>query len=291
MAAGRADLLPRDSRSLDRARLGEHLTSTDLDPAVKGSMIWSHNSLVNRPDVETVRRGLSRDDLFTVVIDHCLTDTARHADILLPSTTQLEHFDIQGSWGHRYVGLNHPAIPPLGAAKPHSEILCALAARMGLDESALQEDDESIARSSLPKGFDWEALTARLAESTAARSASGLRRLQGGLGKGSARSERVEAARRRARRFPQTLDRQRSLPLELHLREHATAQRAAGHRDPGDEPGRCRKAWLGGRRRGACSEPARRDRCAPLRDGGRGDRDSGSSRANAGGPDHRERTQ
>lgn len=160
-AAERADLLPRQARSLDRARLGEILNSQDLDPPVKGLMVWGHNPLVNQLDIETVRRGLCRADLFTVVIEHCMTDSARHADILLPSTTQLEHFDIQGSWGHQYVGLNQPAIAPLGEAKPHTEILRLLARRMGLTEPALFEDDETIAKSSLPADFDWRALVAQ----------------------------------------------------------------------------------------------------------------------------------
>ncbi len=161
VAAERADILPRKVRSLDRARLGEILTSEALDPPVKGLLVWGHNPLVNQPDVETVRRGLCRDDLFTVVIDHCLTDSARHADIVLPSTTQLEHFDIQGSWGHHYVGLNHPAIAPLGEARPHTVILRSLAERLGLKEPALFEDDETIAKSSLPADFDWERLKAQ----------------------------------------------------------------------------------------------------------------------------------
>ncbi len=155
------ELSPAGTRSLDRARLGQILTSTDLDPPVKGLMVWGHNSLANQIDAETVRQGLNRDDLFTVVIEHFMTDTARYADIVLPSTTQLEHFDIQGSWGHHYVGLNQPAIPPLGEAKPHSEIMRLLAARMKLDEPALFMDDEAIARSSLPEGFDWGTLQAQ----------------------------------------------------------------------------------------------------------------------------------
>ncbi len=158
-AAERPDLLPRETRSLDRARLGEILTSETLDPQVKGLMIWGHNPLVNQIDVETVKRGLSREDLFTVVIDHFVTDSARHADIVLPSTTQLEHFDVQGSWGQQYVTMNQPAVAPLGEAKPHTEILRLLAQRMGLSEPALLEDDEAIGRSSLPQEFDWQALT------------------------------------------------------------------------------------------------------------------------------------
>ncbi len=152
------ELSPDGTRSLDRGRLGDYLTSSDLDPPVKGLMIWGHNALVNQIDAGAVRQALCRNDLFTVVIEHFMTDTAKHADIVLPSTTQLEHFDVQGSWGHSYVGLNHPAISPLGESKPHAEILRLLAHQMGLDEPALFEDDETIARSSLPEDFDWETL-------------------------------------------------------------------------------------------------------------------------------------
>ncbi len=160
-AAERADLLPAETRSLDRARLGEILTSETLDPPVKSLFVWGHNPIVNQLDAEAVRRGLAREDLFTVVIDHALTDTARHADIVLPSTTQLEHFDVQGAWGHHYVGLNNPAIAPLGEARPHTEILRLLAEALGLDHPALFEDDETIARSSLRPDFDWEGLKAQ----------------------------------------------------------------------------------------------------------------------------------
>jgi anaerobic selenocysteine-containing dehydrogenase len=124
-------------------------------------MVWGTNPMVSQLDVEAVRSGLLRDDLFTVAIDHFMTDTVRHADIVLPSTTQLEHFDIQGSWGQHYIALNRPAIAPLGETKPHAEILRLLAERMGLDHPALKEDDEAIARSSLPDGFDFEDLSAR----------------------------------------------------------------------------------------------------------------------------------
>ncbi|WP_135505233.1 molybdopterin-containing oxidoreductase family protein [Roseovarius aestuariivivens] len=152
------ELSPEGTRSLHRGQLGRVLTSPDLDPPIKGLMVWGHNPLVNQIDAETVRQGLCRKDLFTVVIEHFMTDTARHADIVLPSTTQLEHFDVQGSWGHCYVGLNHPAISPLGESKPHSEIMRLLAGEMGLDEPALFANDETIARSSLPSDFDWETL-------------------------------------------------------------------------------------------------------------------------------------
>jgi anaerobic selenocysteine-containing dehydrogenase len=150
--ASRADLRPAPARSLDLARLGEHLTSEELEPPVKGLMVWGMNPAAVLPDVGTVRRGLARDDLFTVVLEHFVTDTARYADLVLPSTTQLEHFDLVGAWGHHYISLNEQAIPPLGEALSHGEVMRRLAVRLGLDRPALRETDEEIAASSLPEG-------------------------------------------------------------------------------------------------------------------------------------------
>jgi anaerobic selenocysteine-containing dehydrogenase len=93
--------------------------------------------------------GFSRDDLFTVVIEQFQTDTADYADIVLPATTQLEHFDIHASYGHLYWTINHPAIQPLGEAKPNSEIFRLLSRRMGFDEPCFKDTDEEIAKSAL----------------------------------------------------------------------------------------------------------------------------------------------
>lgn len=152
LRAERADLIPAGAspRILDMARLGETLTDSSLDPKVHGLMIWGTNPAVVQPDAGRVRQGLSREDLFTVVIEHFLTDTARFADVVLPSTTQLEHFDVLGAWGHQYITANLPAIEPLGEAKSHGEITRLLAQRMGLDHPALRESDEEMAASALP---------------------------------------------------------------------------------------------------------------------------------------------
>jgi anaerobic selenocysteine-containing dehydrogenase len=87
-----------------------------------------------------------------------MTDTAAFADIVLPSTTQLEHFDAQGAWGHHYISVNHPAIEPLGEAKSHGEILRLLARGMNLTHPALHETDEQIAAAALPADVDLAAL-------------------------------------------------------------------------------------------------------------------------------------
>ncbi|HVT44592.1 MAG TPA: molybdopterin-dependent oxidoreductase [Thermoanaerobaculia bacterium] len=161
LRAARPDLIPGNPRRLDMGRLGATLTDAALDPPVKALMIWGHNPAVVLPDASRVREGLAREDLFTVVIEHFMTDTARYADVVLPSTTQLEHFDIVGAWGHHYVSVNHAAIAPLGEAKSHGEVMRLLAKKMRIDHPALQESDEEIARSALPEGVDYEDLAER----------------------------------------------------------------------------------------------------------------------------------
>ena len=152
-AAARADLRQEKARSLLLPRLGEILDGTAGGAPVKGLMVWGTNPAVVLNDSQRVRAGLNREDLFTVVIEHFMTDTARHADIVLPSTTQLEHFDLHGAWGHFYVALNKPAITPLGESKSHGEITRLIARRMGLNHPALQESDKDIAAAALPAGM------------------------------------------------------------------------------------------------------------------------------------------
>jgi anaerobic selenocysteine-containing dehydrogenase len=102
-----------------------------------------------------VLRGLKRDDLFTVVIEQFMTDTARHADYVLPATSQLEHLDLLWSWGHSYLTLNLPAIGPRGESLPNTEIFRRLARRMGFEEPCFLESDEEIARGALTSAHPW----------------------------------------------------------------------------------------------------------------------------------------
>jgi anaerobic selenocysteine-containing dehydrogenase len=90
-----------------------------------------------------------------------MTDTARYADVLLPSTTQLEHFDIVGSWGHHYISLNERAVAPLGESLSHGEVARRLARRLGLTHPAFYESDEQIAAAALPDGVTIERLRER----------------------------------------------------------------------------------------------------------------------------------
>jgi anaerobic selenocysteine-containing dehydrogenase len=73
-----------------------------------------------------------------------MTDTARHADVVLPATTQLEHFDAHWSWGHHYVSYNEPAIAPRGQACANTETFRRLAARLGLEDPCFRESDEEM---------------------------------------------------------------------------------------------------------------------------------------------------
>jgi anaerobic selenocysteine-containing dehydrogenase len=125
---------------------------------VKAIIIYNNNPVAVCPESDKVIAGFSREDLFTVVIDHFQTDTADYADIVLPATTQLEHYDVHKSYGHLYMLANNPAIAPVGEALPNSEIFRRLAARMGFDEACFRDSDEDICRTALAGKADWEAL-------------------------------------------------------------------------------------------------------------------------------------
>ena len=165
----RPDLSPA-VRTINMIRLGEALTTPNGDvggPPVRALVVYNSNPAAVAPDRNAVLEGLRREDLFTVVLEHFQTDTADYADILLPATTQLEHWDLHLSYGHHYVSLNRPSIEPLGESLPNSEIFRRLAARMGLDEPSLRDDDLTIIRQALDspspnlKGVTLEALMER----------------------------------------------------------------------------------------------------------------------------------
>ena len=156
-ALERPDLLGgRRPRTINQAKLGDALTSAQ--PPVKAIIIYNNNPVAVCPESDKVIAGFSREELFTVVIDHFQTDTADYADIVLPATTQLEHYDVHKSYGHLYMLANNPAIAPVGESLPNSEIFRRLAARMGLDEPCFRESDEDICRTALAGKADWEAL-------------------------------------------------------------------------------------------------------------------------------------
>jgi anaerobic selenocysteine-containing dehydrogenase len=160
----RADLRPGPVRTINMSALGAALTDTTLDPPVTALLVWCSNPAQIAPDALAVRRGLNRADLFTVVLEQFMTDTARYADVVLPATTQLEHLDALFSWGHHYLTWNEPAIVPRGEAKPNTEIFRLLAARLGLDDPCFSETDEQMLATlfaSTPGGVTLDELRTR----------------------------------------------------------------------------------------------------------------------------------
>jgi anaerobic selenocysteine-containing dehydrogenase len=150
-ALWRDDLRPRPARALSMTRLGEGLLEAGAPP-VKVLFVYGSNPAASIPHQSKVLRGLARDDLFTVVVEHFLTDTARYADILLPATMAVEHQDLLIAYGHLYLTWNEPAVRPAGQCLPTSEIFRHLSKALGLDEPALYDSDEAMARQVLGSG-------------------------------------------------------------------------------------------------------------------------------------------
>lgn len=146
-ALHREDLSPPNTRTINMSLLGQALAASDAGvggPPVKALVVYNSNPAAIAPDMNAVIAGFQREDLFTVVLEHFRTDTTDYADWVLPATTQLEHWDVHGSYGHLYAALNRPAIAPLGQALPNTEIFRRIAARMGLDHPALRDSDETM---------------------------------------------------------------------------------------------------------------------------------------------------
>jgi anaerobic selenocysteine-containing dehydrogenase len=151
-------------RMVNMSQLGDALTKLN-DPPIHAMYVYNSNPAVVAPDSNAVLSGLKREDLFTVVHDCFITDTARYADIVLPATTHIENFDIHRSYGHTSVLINHPAIAPVGESRSNSDTFRALAKALGLTQPELFESDESLARGALDwshaklQGKSYDALT------------------------------------------------------------------------------------------------------------------------------------
>jgi anaerobic selenocysteine-containing dehydrogenase len=162
-ALERPDLIWNAPRTINMSTIGDALLDAD-DPPVRGLFVYNSNPVAVAPESAKVVAGFARENLFCVVHDVFLTDTADYADIVLPATTQLEHVDIHSSYGHLYALANNAAIAPLGEAKPNTEVFRQLAVRMGFDEPCFRESDEEMASYAFlaehprAKGLSWETL-------------------------------------------------------------------------------------------------------------------------------------
>jgi anaerobic selenocysteine-containing dehydrogenase len=148
----RADLqqaaLGREARLVNMSLVGQALTTLDTPP-VKALVVYNSNPAAIAPDQNAVLRGLRREDLFTVVLEQFQTDTADHADIVLPATTFLEHTDLYFAYGHYYLQMARPALAAPGETKSNVEIFRLLAGRMGFDDACFADTDDDMIRTLL----------------------------------------------------------------------------------------------------------------------------------------------
>jgi len=140
----RPDLAPQGTRTLDLVDFGRHLVEDDLDPPLRALFIYNHNPIVVHPDQNRMRRGLARDDIFSVGIEVAMTESMAHCDIVLPAATHFEYSDLYASYGHQWLQRAEPVIPPLGESLPNTEIFRRLAARFGFDESCFNASDAEL---------------------------------------------------------------------------------------------------------------------------------------------------
>ncbi len=164
-ALQRPDLLgARRPRTLNMSSIGDDLlreASADFGPQIEALVVYNSNPVAVAPESPKVVRGFLRDDLFTVVLEHFMTDTADHADYVLPATTQLEHLDVHTSYGHTWALINEAAIAPVGEAKPNTQIFRELAQRMGFTEACFTDSDEAIARVAFKQQVSFDELRAK----------------------------------------------------------------------------------------------------------------------------------
>jgi anaerobic selenocysteine-containing dehydrogenase len=143
-AAGKASDCPPTPRTINMNRLGAALISEARDPRIESLYVFGANPVASAPNAPKIIEGLKRDDLFTVVHEQFLTDTARYADIVLPATTQLEQLDLHRPYGHDVLALNQPLCAVRGEAKSNWDTMRALAEAMGYDEPWLKADAREV---------------------------------------------------------------------------------------------------------------------------------------------------
>ena len=158
----RPDLLAgREPRTINMSTIGDALLSPPsaaFGPRIDALVVYNSNPVAVAPQSTQVVAGFAREDLFTVVLEQFQTDTADYADILLPATTQLEHFDVHKSYGHTYVMSNEPAIAPRGEARTNTDVFRQLAQRLGYTDACLAETDEEIGAQAFGPAIDFARL-------------------------------------------------------------------------------------------------------------------------------------
>ncbi len=139
-AVNKRSQCPAAGRWVNMNRLGAALTGEIQDPPIKSLFVFAANPAASSPNSGRIIEGLRREDLFTVVHELFMTDTADYADIVLPATSQLEQTDLHKAYGHTYLSYNHQAVQPLGESKSNWELMTLLAQKMGFEEPWLRQD-------------------------------------------------------------------------------------------------------------------------------------------------------
>jgi anaerobic selenocysteine-containing dehydrogenase len=135
---------PAPGRIINMNRIGAALCGEVSGPEIQSLFVFCANPMISAPNTARVQQGLQREDLFTVVHDLFMTDTARQADIILPATSQLEQVDLHRGYGHTVLGYNHAAIAPLGESKSNWEVMQLLSQAMGFNEPWLSETADEV---------------------------------------------------------------------------------------------------------------------------------------------------
>lgn len=133
------------TRVVNMTELGKRLAprNGNGDGAIRGLFVYNVNPLATVPDQNSVRTGLAREDLFTVVFEQVMTDTARWADVVLPAATFLEQWEIKKSYGSYVLGGIRPAVERRGEARPNVEVFAALGRAMGFDDEPFGWDEKT----------------------------------------------------------------------------------------------------------------------------------------------------
>lgn len=145
-ALTRPDLLPPGTRTLNILDIGRHLTEDDIAPPLRALVIYNHNPLVVHPEQNRLKRGLEREEVFTLGIELTLTESMNYCDLVLPAAASFECHDLYPSYGHHWLQRAEPVAPPPGEALPNTEIFRRLAARFGFTEDCFRDDDHALMR-------------------------------------------------------------------------------------------------------------------------------------------------
>lgn len=159
----REEFMAQPTRIINMNQLGAALNELN-EPPVMGLYVYHSNPASIAPDQNAIIRGLEREDLFTVVHERFLTDTARYADIVLPATSSLEHADLYRCYGSYHAQRCSAVLPPVGQAKSNWDTFCLLATGMGWDEPFFHQSTDDLIEQLLKFETPWrdEATTQRL---------------------------------------------------------------------------------------------------------------------------------